>query len=111
MNESVFCLSYRPYFLTRCLWPYAGVRHYSVVPEQRGPPGDEASVGVRSKQIKQFDWALAKLDNSVRRTGRVTKTLLMRVFHDLCRTGTVLPTPPPRVPITGGVEGGSDTPK
>ncbi|XP_067092974.1 leucine-rich PPR motif-containing protein, mitochondrial [Osmerus mordax] len=73
--------------LSRCLLPYAGVRHYTVVPEQRGPPGDEASVGVRSKQIKQFDWALAKLDNSVRRTGRVTKTLLMRVFHDLCRTG------------------------
>uniref|UniRef100_A0A6Q2YHN3 PROP1-like PPR domain-containing protein n=1 Tax=Esox lucius TaxID=8010 RepID=A0A6Q2YHN3_ESOLU len=48
---------------------------------------DESSLGVRSKQAQQFDWALAKLDSSVRRTGRVTKTLLMRIFHDICRTG------------------------
>uniref|UniRef100_A0A673KVA8 Leucine-rich PPR motif-containing protein, mitochondrial-like n=1 Tax=Sinocyclocheilus rhinocerous TaxID=307959 RepID=A0A673KVA8_9TELE len=45
------------------------------------------SVAVRSKQAQQFDWALAKLDSSVRRTGRVTKTLLLRIFHDICRTG------------------------
>uniref|UniRef100_A0A672L2C2 Leucine rich pentatricopeptide repeat containing n=1 Tax=Sinocyclocheilus grahami TaxID=75366 RepID=A0A672L2C2_SINGR len=45
------------------------------------------SVAVRSKQAQQFDWALVKLDSSVRRTGRVTKTLLLRIFHDICRTG------------------------
>uniref|UniRef100_A0A8C7MB25 Leucine rich pentatricopeptide repeat containing n=1 Tax=Oncorhynchus kisutch TaxID=8019 RepID=A0A8C7MB25_ONCKI len=55
--------------------------------EQRGPPTDESSLGVRSKQAQQFDWALAKLDSSVRRTGRITKTLLLRIFHDICRTG------------------------
>uniref|UniRef100_A0A6Q2XC91 PROP1-like PPR domain-containing protein n=1 Tax=Esox lucius TaxID=8010 RepID=A0A6Q2XC91_ESOLU len=70
-----------------CLWPYAGLRHYAVIPEQKGPAKDESSLGVRSKQAQQFDWALAKLDSSVRRTGRVTKTLLMRIFHDICRTG------------------------
>uniref|UniRef100_A0AAY4D4Z7 PROP1-like PPR domain-containing protein n=1 Tax=Denticeps clupeoides TaxID=299321 RepID=A0AAY4D4Z7_9TELE len=48
---------------------------------------DEASIGLRTKQAQQFDWALAKLDSSVRRTGRVTKTLLLRIFHDICRTG------------------------
>uniref|UniRef100_A0A8C7MAZ7 Leucine rich pentatricopeptide repeat containing n=1 Tax=Oncorhynchus kisutch TaxID=8019 RepID=A0A8C7MAZ7_ONCKI len=53
----------------------------------RGPPTDESSLGVRSKQAQQFDWALAKLDSSVRRTGRITKTLLLRIFHDICRTG------------------------
>uniref|UniRef100_A0A8C6KH54 Leucine rich pentatricopeptide repeat containing n=1 Tax=Nothobranchius furzeri TaxID=105023 RepID=A0A8C6KH54_NOTFU len=40
-----------------------------------------------SKQERQFDWALTKLDSSVRRTGRITKTLLLRIFHDICRTG------------------------
>uniref|UniRef100_A0A8C8EW25 PROP1-like PPR domain-containing protein n=1 Tax=Oncorhynchus tshawytscha TaxID=74940 RepID=A0A8C8EW25_ONCTS len=53
----------------------------------RGPHTDESSLGVRSKQAQQFDWALAKLDSSVRRTGRITKTLLLRIFHDICRTG------------------------
>uniref|UniRef100_A0A8C1LV65 Leucine rich pentatricopeptide repeat containing n=1 Tax=Cyprinus carpio TaxID=7962 RepID=A0A8C1LV65_CYPCA len=56
----------------------------------RGLVKDESSVAVRSKQAQQFDWALAKLDSSVRRTGRVTKTLLLRIFHDICRTGTCL---------------------
>uniref|UniRef100_A0A672KVK5 Leucine rich pentatricopeptide repeat containing n=1 Tax=Sinocyclocheilus grahami TaxID=75366 RepID=A0A672KVK5_SINGR len=62
-------------------------RQYGVVPEQRGLVKDEPSVAVRSKQAQQFDWALVKLDSSVRRTGRVTKTLLLRIFHDICRTG------------------------
>ncbi|KAK2824504.1 hypothetical protein Q5P01_021679 [Channa striata] len=67
------------------VWPYAVgcVRSYAVATEQK----DEASIAVRSKQAQQFDWALAKLDNSVRRTGRITKTLLLRIFHDICRTG------------------------
>ncbi|XP_034754364.1 leucine-rich PPR motif-containing protein, mitochondrial [Etheostoma cragini] len=67
------------------VWPYAVgcVRNYAVATEQK----DEASVAVRSKQAQQFDWALAKLDSSVRRTGRITKTLLLRIFHDICRTG------------------------
>ncbi|KAF1375540.1 hypothetical protein PFLUV_G00221260 [Perca fluviatilis] len=67
------------------VWPYAVgcVRNYAVATEQK----DEASAAVRSKQAQQFDWALAKLDSSVRRTGRITKTLLLRIFHDICRTG------------------------
>lgn len=67
------------------VWPYAVgcVRNYAVASEQK----DEASSAVRSKQAQHFDWALAKLDSSVRRTGRITKTLLLRIFHDICRTG------------------------
>uniref|UniRef100_A0AAX7VGS9 PROP1-like PPR domain-containing protein n=1 Tax=Astatotilapia calliptera TaxID=8154 RepID=A0AAX7VGS9_ASTCA len=49
---------------------------------------DEASIAVRSKQAQQFDWALTRLDSSVRRTGRITKTLLQRIFHDICRAGS-----------------------
>ncbi|XP_016131324.1 leucine-rich PPR motif-containing protein, mitochondrial [Sinocyclocheilus grahami] len=71
----------------RLTLPCVSCRQYGVVPEQRGLVKDEPSVAVRSKQAQQFDWALVKLDSSVRRTGRVTKTLLLRIFHDICRTG------------------------
>nr|XP_055025891.1 leucine-rich PPR motif-containing protein, mitochondrial [Misgurnus anguillicaudatus] len=71
----------------RSALPCASCRQYAVATEQRGPLKDEPSLAVRSKQAQQFDWALAKLDSSVRRTGRVTKTLLLRIFHDVCRTG------------------------
>uniref|UniRef100_A0A671LI17 Leucine-rich PPR motif-containing protein, mitochondrial-like n=1 Tax=Sinocyclocheilus anshuiensis TaxID=1608454 RepID=A0A671LI17_9TELE len=64
-----------------------GTPHVGLCVQQRGLVKDEPSVAVRSKQAQQFDWALAKLDSSVRRTGRVTKTLLLHIFHDICRTG------------------------
>ncbi|XP_063047401.1 leucine-rich PPR motif-containing protein, mitochondrial [Engraulis encrasicolus] len=77
--------------VNRLAWPSAavpGVRQYGVAAEQKGSSGgEEGSVALRSKQTQQFDWALAKLDNSVRRTGRITKTLLLRIFHDICRSG------------------------
>uniref|UniRef100_A0A673BQG9 Pentacotripeptide-repeat region of PRORP domain-containing protein n=1 Tax=Sphaeramia orbicularis TaxID=375764 RepID=A0A673BQG9_9TELE len=75
----------RKTFLNLRLSPYTVgcVRNYAVAREQK----DEASSGVQSKQAQQFDSALSKLDNSVRRTGRITKTMLLRVFHDICRTG------------------------
>uniref|UniRef100_A0A671Y8Q5 Leucine rich pentatricopeptide repeat containing n=1 Tax=Sparus aurata TaxID=8175 RepID=A0A671Y8Q5_SPAAU len=68
------------------VWPNAAgcVRNYAVATEQK----DDVSVAVRSKQAQEFDWALAKLDSSVRRTGRITKTLLYRIFHDICRKGS-----------------------
>lgn len=71
--------------LRRQVWPYAAglVRTYAVANEQK----NNISVAVRSKQAQEFDWALFKLDSSVRRTGRITKTLLHRIFHDVCRTG------------------------
>ncbi|XP_058507981.1 leucine-rich PPR motif-containing protein, mitochondrial [Solea solea] len=67
------------------VWPYTVgcVRGYSVAADKK----DEVSSAVQSQQAQQFEWALAKLDSSVRRTGRITKTLLLRFFHDICRTG------------------------
>ncbi|XP_019715884.1 leucine-rich PPR motif-containing protein, mitochondrial [Hippocampus comes] len=59
------------------------VRSYGVAAEKK----EELSVAVRTKQAQQFDWALAKLDSSVRRTGRITRTLLLRIFHDISRAG------------------------
>ncbi|KAI5606873.1 leucine-rich PPR motif-containing protein, mitochondrial [Silurus asotus] len=71
----------------RSAWFSAGLRCFSVATESKGVVKDEPSVALRTKQAQQFDWALAKLDSSVRRTGRVTKTLIQRIFHDICRTG------------------------
>ncbi|XP_078413322.1 leucine-rich PPR motif-containing protein, mitochondrial [Cetorhinus maximus] len=59
----------------------------AVATEQMTPAKNEGSTAVRAKQSMQFDWALNKLDSSVRRTGRITKTLLFKIFHDICRTG------------------------
>ncbi|XP_076830814.1 leucine-rich PPR motif-containing protein, mitochondrial [Brachyhypopomus gauderio] len=67
--------------------PCLGTRFYGAAAEQKGASEDDSSTGVRTSQAQQFDWALAKLDSSVRRTGRVTKTLLQRIFHDICRKG------------------------
>uniref|UniRef100_A0A669B636 Leucine rich pentatricopeptide repeat containing n=1 Tax=Oreochromis niloticus TaxID=8128 RepID=A0A669B636_ORENI len=65
-----------------------GGRRTGVCARQIGPVTENASsIAVRSKQAQQFDWALTRLDSSVRRTGRITKTLLLRIFHDICRTG------------------------
>ncbi|XP_076016482.1 leucine-rich PPR motif-containing protein, mitochondrial [Genypterus blacodes] len=67
------------------VWPCATgcVRTYAMATEQQ----EDGSLSVRTMQVVQFDWALNKLDSSVRNTGRVTKTLLLQVFHDICRTG------------------------
>ncbi|XP_062852053.1 leucine-rich PPR motif-containing protein, mitochondrial [Trichomycterus rosablanca] len=67
--------------------PSLALRCYSAAAERKGAVKEEPSVAIRAKQAQQFDWALAKLDSSVRRTGRVTKTLIQRIFHDICRTG------------------------
>uniref|UniRef100_A0A8D3B2P5 Leucine rich pentatricopeptide repeat containing n=1 Tax=Scophthalmus maximus TaxID=52904 RepID=A0A8D3B2P5_SCOMX len=71
--------------LYSCVWPHAVgcVRGYALASDTK----NTVSVELQSKQTHQFDWALAKLDHSVRRTGRITKTLLLSVFHDICSTG------------------------
>ncbi|KAM8860091.1 leucine-rich PPR motif-containing protein, mitochondrial isoform 2-T2 [Spinachia spinachia] len=73
-----------PVYASR-VWPCAvgGARGYATATEQKS----DSSAVLRSKQSQQFDWALAKLDSSVRRTGRITKTFLLRIFHDICRRG------------------------
>uniref|UniRef100_A0A8C4SZG9 Leucine rich pentatricopeptide repeat containing n=1 Tax=Erpetoichthys calabaricus TaxID=27687 RepID=A0A8C4SZG9_ERPCA len=73
-------------FLCRYL-TNVGARLFSIATQQTGLSKEEPSTAVRSRQAQQFDWALNKLDSSVRRTGRITKTLLLKIFHDICRTG------------------------
>ncbi|XP_075781537.1 leucine-rich PPR motif-containing protein, mitochondrial isoform X2 [Pelodiscus sinensis] len=62
-------------------------RLLAVAPHQKGKVQEEPVPGIQNKQVRNFDWALNRLDTSVRRTGRITKTLLLRIFHDMCRTG------------------------
>uniref|UniRef100_A0A804HJZ1 Leucine-rich PPR motif-containing protein, mitochondrial n=1 Tax=Homo sapiens TaxID=9606 RepID=A0A804HJZ1_HUMAN len=47
----------------------------------------EESTFSSRKISNQFDWALMRLDLSVRRTGRIPKKLLQKVFNDTCRSG------------------------
>uniref|UniRef100_A0A8B9LJ13 PROP1-like PPR domain-containing protein n=1 Tax=Astyanax mexicanus TaxID=7994 RepID=A0A8B9LJ13_ASTMX len=63
------------------------LRYYGTTSEQKGEVAEEPSAGIRNTQADNFDWALSKLDNSVRRTGRITKTLLQKIFQDICRKG------------------------
>lgn len=84
----IFHLWLGSFFHHRQVWPYAAgcVRTYAMANEQT----NEISVAVRSKQAQDFDFALSKLDSSVRRTGRITKSLLLSIFHNVCRTGELL---------------------
>ncbi|XP_049640669.1 LOW QUALITY PROTEIN: leucine-rich PPR motif-containing protein, mitochondrial [Suncus etruscus] len=54
-------------------------QHKRPMEEPTGPPRRPGS---------QFDWALTRLDSSVRRTGRIPKSLLQKVFSQTCSSGT-----------------------
>lgn len=69
----------------RCLIYQA--RLFTVATQEKGDVQEQPASAIRSKQAQHFDWALNKLDNSIRRTGRITKSLLLKIFHDVCRTG------------------------
>ncbi|XP_060610370.2 leucine-rich PPR motif-containing protein, mitochondrial [Anolis sagrei] len=62
-------------------------RLFTIATQEKGDVQEQPVAAIRMKQAQHFDWALNKLDNSVRRTGRITKTLLLKIFHDICRTG------------------------
>uniref|UniRef100_A0A8B9BMI5 Leucine rich pentatricopeptide repeat containing n=1 Tax=Anser brachyrhynchus TaxID=132585 RepID=A0A8B9BMI5_9AVES len=55
-------------------------RFLTVAPQQQGSVKEEPVSESLNRQAWQFDWALNKLDNSVRKTGRIPKTLLLRVL-------------------------------
>ncbi|KAM8945431.1 leucine-rich PPR motif-containing protein, mitochondrial [Pelodytes ibericus] len=62
-------------------------RFCAVATQEQGSTKHELPPAVRQKQVWEFDRALSKLDSSVRRTGRIRKSLLLSIFHDVCRTG------------------------
>ncbi|KFR09128.1 hypothetical protein N306_11656, partial [Opisthocomus hoazin] len=58
-----------------------------VAPQQEGSVKEEPVSEIQNRRTWQFDWALNKLDNSVRKTGRIPKSLLLKIFHAMCKTG------------------------
>uniref|UniRef100_A0A8C4JF63 Uncharacterized protein n=1 Tax=Dromaius novaehollandiae TaxID=8790 RepID=A0A8C4JF63_DRONO len=65
-------------------------RFLTVAPQQEGRVKEEPNSEIQSRRAWQFDWALNKLDNSVRKTGRIPKALLLKIFHEICRAGKLL---------------------
>ncbi|EGW03195.1 leucine-rich PPR motif-containing protein, mitochondrial [Cricetulus griseus] len=58
-------------------------RLYAIAAEKRDLQEEPAPM---RRNSSQFDWALMRLNNSVRRTGRITKGLLQKVFESTCRS-------------------------
>uniref|UniRef100_A0A8C5L7Y9 Leucine-rich PPR motif-containing protein, mitochondrial n=1 Tax=Jaculus jaculus TaxID=51337 RepID=A0A8C5L7Y9_JACJA len=61
-------------------------RLYAIAAERKKDLQEELVSPRRSSS--QFDWALMRLENSVRRTGRITKGLLQKVFESTCHSGS-----------------------
>ncbi|XP_034857554.1 leucine-rich PPR motif-containing protein, mitochondrial [Mirounga leonina] len=62
-------------------------RLYAIAVEKKNYLQEEPASSHR-RNASQFDWALMRLDNSVRRTGRIPKTLLQKVFDTTCHSGS-----------------------
>ncbi|KAM9601703.1 leucine-rich PPR motif-containing protein, mitochondrial isoform 1-T1 [Trichechus inunguis] len=62
-------------------------RQYAIAAEKKNYVQEE-SMSAHRRNTSRFDWALMRLDNSVRRTGRIPKTLLQRVFNNTCHSGS-----------------------
>uniref|UniRef100_A0A452FEZ5 Leucine-rich PPR motif-containing protein, mitochondrial n=1 Tax=Capra hircus TaxID=9925 RepID=A0A452FEZ5_CAPHI len=62
-------------------------RLHSIAAEKKNYLQEEPTSSHR-RNASQFDWALMRLDNSVRRTGRIPKTLLQKVFDNTCHSGS-----------------------
>ncbi|KAM9187350.1 leucine-rich PPR motif-containing protein, mitochondrial [Dugong dugon] len=62
-------------------------RQYAIAAEKKNYVQEE-SMSAHRRNTSQFDWALMRLDNSVRRTGRIPKTLLQKVFNNTCHSGS-----------------------
>ncbi|NXI06121.1 LPPRC protein, partial [Pachycephala philippinensis] len=63
------------------------IRFLTLAPQEEGSVKEEPVSGVRTRPTWQFDWALNKVDNSVRKTGRVPKTLLLKIFQEISKAG------------------------
>lgn len=76
--------------ITNCVSFYRGLlnqaRLYAIAAEKKNYLQEEPASSHR-RNASQFDWALMRLDNSVRRTGRIPKTLLQKVFDNTCLSG------------------------
>ncbi|NXO61229.1 LPPRC protein, partial [Phainopepla nitens] len=63
------------------------IRFLTLAPQEEGSVKEEPVSEVRTRPTWQFDWALNKVDNSVRKTGRIPKTLLLKIFQEISKSG------------------------
>ncbi|NWY38918.1 LPPRC protein, partial [Sylvia atricapilla] len=63
------------------------VRFLTVAPQEEGNVKQEPVSEVGTRPSWQFDWALNKVDNSVRKTGRIPKALLLKIFQEVSKAG------------------------
>uniref|UniRef100_A0A8C8RLF0 Leucine rich pentatricopeptide repeat containing n=1 Tax=Pelusios castaneus TaxID=367368 RepID=A0A8C8RLF0_9SAUR len=61
-------------------------RVFAVAPEEEKEVKEEPASFISVKRTQNYKWILNKLEDSVKRTGRVTRSFLLEVFHDMCRT-------------------------
>uniref|UniRef100_A0A8C9N6G9 Leucine rich pentatricopeptide repeat containing n=1 Tax=Serinus canaria TaxID=9135 RepID=A0A8C9N6G9_SERCA len=59
------------------------IRFLTLAPQEEGSVKEEPVSEVRTRRTWQFDWALNKVDNSVRKTGRIPKALLLKIFQEI----------------------------
>ncbi|NWR50451.1 LPPRC protein, partial [Regulus satrapa] len=63
------------------------IRLLTLAPQEEGSVKEEPVSEVRTRPTWQFDWALNKVDNSVRKTGRIPKALLLKIFEEISKAG------------------------
>ncbi|KAF4798685.1 Leucine-rich PPR motif-containing protein, mitochondrial [Turdus rufiventris] len=63
------------------------LRFLTLAPQEEGAVKEEPVSEVRTRPTWKFDWALNKVDNSVRKTGRIPKALLLKIFQEISKAG------------------------
>ncbi|NXC99900.1 LPPRC protein, partial [Certhia familiaris] len=63
------------------------IRFLTLAPQEEGSVKEEPVSEVRTRPTWQFDWALNKVDNSVRKTGRIPKSLLLKIYQEISKAG------------------------
>ncbi|XP_015477612.1 leucine-rich PPR motif-containing protein, mitochondrial isoform X1 [Parus major] len=63
------------------------IRLLTLAPQEEGSVKEEPVSEVQTRPTWQFDWALNKVDNTIRKTGRIPKTLLLRIFQEISKAG------------------------
>ncbi|KAJ7422080.1 Leucine-rich PPR motif-containing protein, mitochondrial [Willisornis vidua] len=64
------------------------IRFLTLAPQEEGSVKEEPISEIRTRPTWQFDWALNKVDNSVRKTGRIPKSLLLKIFQEMSKAGS-----------------------
>ncbi|NWV41350.1 LPPRC protein, partial [Grantiella picta] len=63
------------------------IRFLTLAPQEEGSVKEEPVSEIRTRPTWHFEWALKKVDNSVRKTGRIPKALLLKIFQEVSKAG------------------------